>query len=212
MSYPNFDDVSTKPLDHPDLLPLVLLAEAADIDMRIVVTQRHAYDVLYSTHLRRNYGHGSEPRVLIDNAALLYSQLLLILVSLSVSHTQSASFNGSQVSAFQRFLHPNIDNDFMRHMWSQLNPVDRSAAAAVLAALNTSTIMTATDMKHQQRKIFRQSHRQQQLSHQHEHQSRRLHGTSEVARHEELQQRNQCNALRLTFEIDRINALCPALL
>lgn len=55
MSYPNFDDASTKSLDHPDYLPLVLLAGAANVDLRIVVTQRRAYDVLYSTHLRRRW-------------------------------------------------------------------------------------------------------------------------------------------------------------
>lgn len=99
----------------------------------------------------------------------------------------------------------------MRNMWSQLNPVDRSAAAA---ALNTSSTTITNDTEHQERKSFSQAtyHRHQQREHKTERQSRRLHGSSEVSRHKELQQRNQYNSLRLAFEIDRINALCSALL
>jgi hypothetical protein len=41
-SYPNFNVLATKSLDHPDLFPLAILAEKAHIDIRFVVLLRSA--------------------------------------------------------------------------------------------------------------------------------------------------------------------------
>lgn len=97
-----------------------------------------------------------------------------------MSNQSSHRFNDSQVIAFRRFLRPNIDDDLMLYMWSQLKPADRSTAAATL---KTSSTTITNDSEHQERKILSQAtyHRHQQREHKTERQSRRLHGSSEVS-------------------------------
>eukprot|EP01036_Dinobryon_divergens_P028576 gene28576-37540_t len=65
-SYPNFNG-KFKSLDHPDIYQLAILAE-----------QRNAVSILRSVE-RRDFGHEEEePKILIDNAAVLYTQLSLL--------------------------------------------------------------------------------------------------------------------------------------
>mmetsp|Transcript_31027 Transcript_31027/g.44573 ORF Transcript_31027/g.44573 Transcript_31027/m.44573 type:complete len:311 (+) Transcript_31027:2-934(+) len=76
-SYPNYNG-RFKSLDHPDIYQLGLLAEQAGVDYRVLVLQRNGMDVLKSVD-RRDFGKGDEePKILIDNAAVLHAQLALL--------------------------------------------------------------------------------------------------------------------------------------
>eukprot|EP01036_Dinobryon_divergens_P028578 gene28578-37542_t len=77
-SYPSFTG-RFKSLDHPDIYQLAILAEQANIDLRILVLQRNAVSILKSVE-RRHFGtkEGEEPKILIDNAAALHAQLALL--------------------------------------------------------------------------------------------------------------------------------------
>jgi hypothetical protein len=121
-SYPNFGSTETKSIDHPDLLPLVVLAEAAKVDLRIVVLQRKAYDILVSTIVHRNFGHGYEARILLDNAAVLYSQLKLIDPKFFVClhYHNMHNLTNVELSHMRNFLHPKIDDKLMTKMWKHI--------------------------------------------------------------------------------------------
>jgi hypothetical protein len=80
MSYPNFN-LKLKALNRPDALLMSILAEKSKLDLRIVVLLRDARDVINSVMKRKFMGESSpatQPRILIDNAAALYTQLELI--------------------------------------------------------------------------------------------------------------------------------------
>ena len=73
LSYPSFSG-EFKILDRPDMFLLGSLAELAGLDLRIVVLQRSAKDIIASTE-RRGY---SSAAYLLDNAAALYQQLSML--------------------------------------------------------------------------------------------------------------------------------------
>ena len=73
MAYPSYTG-AFKPMDRPDVHTLALLAELAGLDLRIVVLQRSARDVI----LPRLHRKFSSPKILIDNAAALYQQLSML--------------------------------------------------------------------------------------------------------------------------------------
>lgn len=76
-SYANFGGVD-KPLHHPDLQILAQICENAKVDLRVLVLQRGAFDILKST-INRNFGDvNHQAAVLADNAAVLSMQLQLI--------------------------------------------------------------------------------------------------------------------------------------
>lgn len=56
---------------------LALIAETVGLDFRVLVLQRSAQEILASTS-RRKFGGQVEAQILIDNAAVLHSQLALI--------------------------------------------------------------------------------------------------------------------------------------
>jgi hypothetical protein len=76
LSYPNLNGMD-KSLNHPDAFALSAIAESVGLDFRVVVLQRSAAAILRSTE-RRAFGGIEEPRILIDNAAALYTQLKLL--------------------------------------------------------------------------------------------------------------------------------------
>lgn len=81
LSYPNFSG-ENKALNHPDVVLLTKMSEEVNIDFRIIVLLRDAVSILKSVFSsKKNYLggiKGPEPRILIDNTAVLYSQLTLI--------------------------------------------------------------------------------------------------------------------------------------
>lgn len=131
MSYPNFNDGQTKALDHPDLIPLTILAEEAGIDLRILVLSRPAYDTLYSV-IRRGYGNGYGPEILVDNAIALTHQIQMIdpAFFLCLPYEKLASYShpekAADLHAIAQFLHPVLDEEslqIMLKMWSKIHPV-----------------------------------------------------------------------------------------
>lgn len=131
MSYPNFNDGQTKALDHPDLIPLAILAEEAGIDLRILVLSRPAYDTLYSV-IRRGYGNGYGPEILVDNAIALTHQIQMIdpAFFLCLPYEKLASYSHPEQAADLRviaqFLHPVLDEEslqIMLKMWTKIHPV-----------------------------------------------------------------------------------------
>lgn len=131
MSYPNFNDGQTKALDHPDLIPLAILAEEAGIDLRILVLSRPAYDTLYSV-IRRGYGNGYGPEILVDNAIALTHQMQMIdpAFFLCLPYEKLASYShpeqAADLRAIAQFLHPVLDEaslQIMLKMWSKIHPV-----------------------------------------------------------------------------------------
>jgi hypothetical protein len=78
LSYPNFM-AENKALDHPDIVPIVQIAEKVGLDFRVLVLQRSAAEILASTK-SRDFAQNNhlEAKILVDNAAALYSQLKLI--------------------------------------------------------------------------------------------------------------------------------------
>jgi hypothetical protein len=75
LSYPNLN-TEDKALNHPDVFALAVMAEKVGIDFRVLVLQRDAASILWSTE-KRHFGDVQEPKILIDNAAALYSQVSL---------------------------------------------------------------------------------------------------------------------------------------
>lgn len=195
MSYPNYNDQYTKTLDRPDLLPLAILAEAANIDLRIIITQRRAYDILFSTHLRRGFGHGFEPRVLVDNAVALHRQMSQLDPNylLCLPYHQSSQFNDTQLEIIRKFLHPRISTAIIQKMWTKFNPIDRS---------NTNVTAGSLDLHNPRRRYH---HRKLIVD-------KRNPTVEEVAAMHKEMKLHQYNLVRLGWELDAINALCPPLL
>ena len=76
LSYPNFGGAN-KALNHPDVFLLAAVAERAGVDLRVLVLQRSAGEIVRSV-AARGYGSTEDSRILIDNAAALASQLRLL--------------------------------------------------------------------------------------------------------------------------------------
>ena len=75
MSYPTLGGPD-KVLHRPDVRVLAELAEEAGVDLRVVVLQRNALDILMSTTIHRKFGSDThEASVLADNALALAAQL-----------------------------------------------------------------------------------------------------------------------------------------
>jgi hypothetical protein len=122
ISYPNFNDRVTKAIDHPDLIPLAAAAEAANIDLRIVILIRNSYDTLYSA-LSRNFGGTSEARILIDNASLMNSQMSMLdpRYFMCIEYEKWKEYSASQLKAMGEFLHPRLDEKAMIAMVSKID-------------------------------------------------------------------------------------------
>jgi hypothetical protein len=122
ISYPNYDDIITKPIDHPDLIPLAAAAEAANIDLRIVILIRNAYDTLYSA-LSRNFGENYETAILIDNASLLNNQISMLdpRYFICIEYEKWKEYSASQLKAMGEFLHPRLDEKTMIAMVSKID-------------------------------------------------------------------------------------------
>ena len=112
MSYPNFNG-DNKAISHPDVYALALIAELAGIDLRIIVLQRSAQSILAST-TRRGFGGSAgtanEPKILIDNAAALNSQLELIDKRFfhCMHYEDLATMNSAGKAEFVSFVHPSL--------------------------------------------------------------------------------------------------------
>ena len=103
LSYPSFNS-DFKTLDRPDVLWLAMLAELAGLDLRVVVLQRDAGEILSSTTRRRF----SLPKVLIDNAAALYQQLSMLHPDFlyCVNYTTMANMSLVDKQHLLDFIHP----------------------------------------------------------------------------------------------------------
>ena len=103
LSYPSFSG-EFKALDRPDVFLLASLAEIAGLDLRVLVLQRSANEVLAST-LRRGF---SPPKMLLDNAAALYQQLSMLHPSFfyCVDYNSMHSMNITEKQSLLQFMHP----------------------------------------------------------------------------------------------------------
>ena len=79
MSYPNYRGVD-KPIHHPHLQLLALVAEEARVDLRVLVLQRDARAIYRSNTVNRHFGDAPvhEGLILAANAMSLHGQLELI--------------------------------------------------------------------------------------------------------------------------------------
>lgn len=127
-SYPNFNG-KFKSLDHPDVYQLALLAEQAGVDYRVLVLQRNGLDILKSVD-RRDFGkENEEPKILIDNAAVLHAQLALLDPQFFLCLQYERLNDLKKASAAKerekivRFLHPkNLGNGIFEEMLQQVRP------------------------------------------------------------------------------------------
>lgn len=86
MSYPNFGG-SLKPIRHPDVALLAQLAEAAGVDLRVVVIIRDPVKVMVSTTVNRHFNSFAlQVRILRDNQMVLLQQLREIDPQFRVCH------------------------------------------------------------------------------------------------------------------------------
>ena len=122
MSYPNYNGVH-KALDYPDIHVLAALCELTNIDLRVLVLQRHPASILQSTE-RRAIGGGIEPKVLQANAAVMYTQLRQIdpRFIYCIQFESLASLSTHEVHRLGSFLHPILlMNDTITNMLSMVN-------------------------------------------------------------------------------------------
>lgn len=122
MSYPNYNGVH-KALDYPDVHVLASLCELTNIDLRVLVLQRHPASILQSTE-RRAIGGGIEPKVLQANAAVMYTQLRQIdpRFIYCIQFESLGSLSMHEVHRLGSFLHPILlMNDTITSMLSMVN-------------------------------------------------------------------------------------------
>lgn len=121
LSYPNYNGAN-KALDHPDIAVLATLAEMAGLDLRVIVLQRSAREILTST-ANRDIGRHLEPKILIDNAAALYTQLLLLDRSFyqCVQYRELGKLSGPRRHALAKFIHPTLAPPIMATMLSAVH-------------------------------------------------------------------------------------------
>ena len=122
MSYPNYNGVH-KALDYPDIHVLAALCELTNIDLRVLVLQRHPASILQSTE-RRAIGGSIEPKVLQANAAVMYTQLRQIdpRFIYCVQFESLGSLSMHEVHRLGSFLHPILlMNDTITSMLSMVN-------------------------------------------------------------------------------------------
>mmetsp|Transcript_21987 Transcript_21987/g.31583 ORF Transcript_21987/g.31583 Transcript_21987/m.31583 type:complete len:323 (-) Transcript_21987:225-1193(-) len=113
LSYPNFN-FDSKALSHPDVFVMAKLAESAGIDFRIIVMLRGSEAILVST-ISRGFGFNQEPMVLVDNAAVLYSQLKLIdrRFFFCLEYEKIPTLTKKEKDELRMFLHPKLEIDTM---------------------------------------------------------------------------------------------------
>lgn len=106
LSYPDFNG-NYKTLDHPDAHVLAALSEAAGVDLRLLVIQRPAAEILRSTD-SRGMASVVEPKVLIANAEAMYMQLKLLDRSFyrCVQYNELGSMKEKEMEELASFLHP----------------------------------------------------------------------------------------------------------
>lgn len=122
MSYPNYNGVH-KALDYPDVHVLASLCELTNIDLRVLVLQRHPASILQSTE-RRAIGGGIEPKVLQANTAVMYTQLRQIdpRFIYCIQFESLGSLSMHEVHRLGSFLHPILlMNDTITSMLSMVN-------------------------------------------------------------------------------------------
>lgn len=130
MSYPNYNGVN-KAVDHPDISILATIAEWAGLDFRVIVLQRDAEDILKST-ARRGIGGREEPKILLSNAAVLLSQLLLLDRKFyhCIQYHSLGKLDPQSKHKLVNFLHPTL-----------LGPIiDRMLAMVVYSESNRTTV------------------------------------------------------------------------
>jgi hypothetical protein len=108
LSYPNYNGLH-KALDHPDISTLAAAAEWAGLDLRVILLQRDAKDILTST-ARRNIGGREEPKILLDNAAALFAQMSLIDPNFyhCINYKELGSLSPVGKDKLAQFLHPSL--------------------------------------------------------------------------------------------------------
>lgn len=143
LSYPNFGGPS-KSLNHPDAFLLATMAERVGLDLRVLVLQRSAAEILRST-AKRNFGGPEESRILVDNAAALYSQLHLLdqkfihcidygdLLQLKVNSTFPSV--KSKREQLEQFLHPAVVPPLMDQMLQKVSSSPSGGTAAMTEAI-----------------------------------------------------------------------------
>jgi hypothetical protein len=109
-SYPNFGGLY-KALNYPDIASLAQLAENAQADLRVIVLQRKAKDILKST-LVRGFGE-IEPKILNNCASALFTQLKLVDHRF-VMCVQYEDFYSDTIdhSIWLQFIHQNFTTKF----------------------------------------------------------------------------------------------------
>ena len=119
LSYPDSMSLN-RALNHPDVFTMSMLAEISNLDLRILVIQRDAKDILRSTSkkMTSRFGGNVEPETLIANAEALYTQLKMLDRSFyhCVHYTKLASLNKAQSQKMADFLHPTIMKDAWQYM------------------------------------------------------------------------------------------------
>jgi len=151
-SYPNYNG-KFKSLDHPDIYQLGLLAEQAGVDYRVLVLQRNGMDVLKSVD-RRDFGKGDEePKILVDNAAVLHAQLALLDSRFYYCLQYEALNDLKKPSAVQdredlvNFLHPrNLAGETFDLMLQQIRPPSKSHRSLSSLISNASSIEQITPL------------------------------------------------------------------
>lgn len=117
MSYPNYNDARSKPVDHPDLSILAMLAESIGIDLRIIVLTRPAYDTMHSV-MRRGFGNGIEGSIMVDNMQVLTEQIESLdpAFFLCLNYEELASYPTLKSNFYREtlapFLHPILKTEW----------------------------------------------------------------------------------------------------
>ena len=156
MSYPNFN-YADKVLDHPDSFVLASMAESAGLDLRLIVLQRDANEIMHST-FRRRFGTLNEPEILIliDNASVLFTELSLIdkrfYYCIEFSRLVSenwAAISDSRKSHIMRFLHPSIvTEEVLKQMVQAINGTSTDGASTSASKSSKLTPVQFTSSDH----------------------------------------------------------------
>jgi hypothetical protein len=216
MSFPNGDDAKSKSIDHPDLVTFAMLAEAAGIDLRILVLNRRGHDILYST-FRRGFGHGIEAPILVDNANVLYNQLqhldpqfYLCLEYEHLSKYMLQDTSGNQLNAIREFLHPNISKPMMQAMWRRLKPKEHMTPTNSKGGAATKESSNAANRATEEKIATNGAAQAAQKPNALDQHNVRHRALREMKPHEleQMIQRNSYSMLRLNMAMDDSRALC----
>lgn len=147
LSYPNGLKDDLRNLNRPDMAVMGTLAEAARLDIRMIILVREASAVLNSTLDHRHFGK-QQPQILVANAESMYAQQRLLHRAFyrCVHYDDLAHhrLNASQKAALVNFLHPRLLNtDVMEHLldvvYSAAQPAHIAAALKPAIKLLTPT-------------------------------------------------------------------------